>query len=185
MQTIKIHASCGKNYADGWINTDIGSHKKDLYWNLLEQSSFENDSCDFIFCEHVIEHFPFNEGIEIFKEFKRILKKGGVARISTLDLCNILSTDMTPEYIKGFATKYSANIKYRSQIFNRIFYGYGHKCIFDASLLRLCAYRAGFKFKEMTILSGNETQYPDIFNIDRRIKGATTVFDNLVLEVKL
>ena len=179
----KVHVGCGKNYSDGWVNTDIGSHKKDLHWDLLEKSPFEDESCDFIFCEHVIEHFRFDEGIKILQEFKRILKKNGVARITTIDLDSVLSTEMTPEFIQEFGTKYSAKFKYRSQIFNRIYYGYGHKCIFDASLLRLSAYRASFKFRDMVVLSGNQTQYPDVFNIDRRVYGATTMFQNLVLEV--
>ena len=183
MSVKKIHVSCGKNYADGWINTDIGPHKKDLHWDLLEKAPFDNDSCDFIFCEHVIEHFRFDEGIKILREFKRILKKGGVARLSTLDLNNILLTEMTSEFIKDFGEKYSAQFKYKSQIFNRIYYGHGHKCIFDDRLLRLSAKRADFKFKDMTVLSGNETQYPDIFNTDRRIYGSTTMFKKLILEV--
>ena len=184
METLKVHVGAGKNYAEGWINTDIGDHKKDIYWDIREASPFDNDSVDFIFCEHVIEHLTFAEGVALLKEFFRIMKKGAIARVSTLDLDAILNEDMDAGFIERFARHSSSNFKYRSQVFNRIFYGYGHRCIFDDRLLKKCAYVGGFKFKNMTRLSGNDSQLSEVFNIDRRIKGKTTVFDNLVLEVK-
>ena len=53
-----------------------------------------------------LEHLTDDKGIKISKEFRRVLKKNGVVLTSTLELSNILSTVMVPEFIKRMAEKY-------------------------------------------------------------------------------
>jgi len=45
--------------------------------------SFENESVDYIFCGHLIEHLEFKELYELFKEFNRVLKSNGILIINT------------------------------------------------------------------------------------------------------
>ena len=106
MELTKVHVSWWKGYVFGWISTDIKLDKKDLYWNRLEGSAFDDNCVDRIFCEHMIEHLTDDKGIKISKEFRRVLKKNGVVLTSTLELSNILSTVMVPEFIKRMAEKY-------------------------------------------------------------------------------
>jgi len=49
---------------------------------------FENESVDYIFCGHLIEHLDFKELYKLFKEFDRVLKNDGILVVSTPMLWN-------------------------------------------------------------------------------------------------
>lgn len=44
---------------------------------------FENESIDYIFCGHLIEHLDFKELYKLFEEFDRVLKVDGIFVVST------------------------------------------------------------------------------------------------------
>ena len=52
----KLHVGCGEIYLEDWINIDIESPKADLIHDLRKPLPFEDDSIDFIYNEHFIEH---------------------------------------------------------------------------------------------------------------------------------
>ena len=60
----KLHLGCGRNYLDGWINTDIDSkrYKLDQRLDITENFPFENNTISYIFSEHVIEHISYKDG---------------------------------------------------------------------------------------------------------------------------
>ena len=81
---IKLNIGCGRNHLQGWLNADISYG--DIYLDATKKFPFENNSVTFIFSEHLIEHLPLNKGIKFLKECYRVLKPGGVLRLSTPDL---------------------------------------------------------------------------------------------------
>jgi SAM-dependent methyltransferase len=54
---------------------------------------FENDSVDFVYIEHGIEHINQQNVLKFLKEVQRILKVGGVIRIAFPDLTRIRFID--------------------------------------------------------------------------------------------
>jgi SAM-dependent methyltransferase len=62
---------------EGW--TALTENDQDITKKL----NFDDNSVDCIFTEHVIEHVTMQEGIFFAKEAHRILKKGGVFRVVT------------------------------------------------------------------------------------------------------
>lgn len=183
MEVKKLHAGSGKNYIRGWINTDIGNHKKDLVWDMTQALGAEDASFDAVFCEHVIEHFTRQEGEFILSEFYRVLVPGGVLRLSTVNLSQLISTVYNQNFFNMFNRITKRNAKTISDVFDYAFRENGHKFIYDERSLKISAKHAGFKFNSMKILVGNETSYPDVFCWDRRVFGKTSSFKNLVLEV--
>jgi len=87
---IKLHLGCGTIYKEGWINIDNNSDKNiqklDLDWDLRNSLPFPDNSVDFIFNEHFLEHLTVEEGIQAIKDFFRVLKPGGTMRIAMPDL---------------------------------------------------------------------------------------------------
>lgn len=84
----------------GAVRRKLGlrSKKKDARPELYEKTDFrswsfkhgdrldfENARFDFIYSEHVLEHFRFDAAIELLREMYRVLAPGGIARIAVPD----------------------------------------------------------------------------------------------------
>ena len=50
---------------------------------------YEDNSVDEIFASHLIEHFDFKEAFDVIREWKRVLKEGGVLVLETPDLLSL------------------------------------------------------------------------------------------------
>lgn len=79
-----------------WTNVD---HPSDHYqaaqgdaiaigWDAMDGSPLpiEDDSASLVYCSHVIEHLPDCDAQHVLKEAHRILKRGGIFRVSTIDV---------------------------------------------------------------------------------------------------
>jgi predicted SAM-dependent methyltransferase len=53
---------------------------------------FEDQTLDGVFCEHVVEHFTFEDGRQMLGEICRALKAGGVVRIIVPDAAWVMRT---------------------------------------------------------------------------------------------
>jgi len=86
----KIHFGCGWNFLEGWDNTDMvippnltkEQEQRIKIIDVTQTLPYESDSVDFIFHEHMIEHIDEVDGYSFLNECYRILKPGGVMRIS-------------------------------------------------------------------------------------------------------
>lgn len=112
----KINLGCGPSGINGWINYDWGLLPFLNKFNLLKfavklglidksyltkwpkfdlvdirkKLPLDDDSINFIYCSHVLEHFERWEAKNILLESKRILKKGGTIRIVLPDIDKII-----------------------------------------------------------------------------------------------
>lgn len=135
--SIKLNVGCGTDYKDGWINIDNNSdeniEKLDLNWDLRNPLPFPENSVDFIFNEHFIEHLTVEEGQKAIKDLMRVLKPGGVLRIATPDLEVTVDKylhvplDKDP-VIKTFSLDF---IQTRAERMNITFRWWGHKWLYD------------------------------------------------------
>jgi len=83
---LPVHLGCGYRHLDGWVNLDmIRNPSVDVVWNLRRGLPFEDGSCAFIFSEHIVEHVAKPDAMALCSELLRVLKPGGVVRLSTPD----------------------------------------------------------------------------------------------------
>ena len=102
-----LHCGCGDIYlGKNWLNTDLaklsdstGNESKsgaialvnDDYYYLEHDATaafpLDNEVFDWIFAEHFIEHITTPQAVFWLKEAKRMLKPGGIIRLSTPNLC--------------------------------------------------------------------------------------------------
>jgi ubiquinone/menaquinone biosynthesis C-methylase UbiE len=116
---------------------------------------FDDGSVQGIFTEHCLEHLTLEECRKVLREFRRILKKGGIARIVVPDgelYANLYldsksgkevhfpNADRMVESRPG-----GADLKTPMFYLNDIFCNYGHKFTFDAQTLVVLLQEAGFK----------------------------------------
>jgi len=72
----KLNLACGKDYKKGFINLDIDEEcKPDIVASVLKLP-FENNSIEYINCDHLVEHFLPEDAELFFSEVYRVLKKG-------------------------------------------------------------------------------------------------------------
>lgn len=84
-QRCGLSLSSGAFYIEGWFCTDIAAREENniFYCDMRHDFPFEDECFDFIFCEHGIEHIEFEEALLCLSECRRVLKNGGVLRLTT------------------------------------------------------------------------------------------------------
>jgi len=87
---MKLHLGCGKLTLKDYINIDILNKNADIKLDIKNLSIFNSNKIEEIYICHVLEHFKRNEIIKIILEWNRVLKIGGILRISVV----ILATDI-------------------------------------------------------------------------------------------
>src|SRR6202035_5133821 len=83
----RLNIGCGGRELSGWLNTDYApALPMVMHLDIKRCFPFKEETFDYIFSEHVIEHISYQGGVKMLMECFRILKKSGKIRISTPDL---------------------------------------------------------------------------------------------------
>lgn len=92
----KIQIGAGNNLLEGWSNTDFRDRIPEVvFLNATEIFPIKDQLFDYVFSEHIIEHITYEEGMSMLREVHRILKPGGIVRISTPDITVITGLSAT------------------------------------------------------------------------------------------
>ncbi len=164
-QSLKLHAGCGPVLMSDWVNLDIDG-RPDMFVDLARKLPFRDGSADLVFSEHVIEHLSLEEASFCIKEFARVLKKGGTARIATVDLDYIIGKYQGDWKDQSWLSTDGKDIHTRTQMLNASFYRWGHKFIFSEEELRHLLLSANFK--TVTRKTWGESDSPSLCNLERR-----------------
>lgn len=138
----KINLGSGPSGINGWVNVDYGmlpwlsKHPRfrkilttlhflprsyDIQWpeiiisDIRKRLPFANATADYVYCSQVIEHLEYYEAKKLIKEIFRLLKTGGIARISVPDISKI---------VKLYQKEASTNALGAARNFNIIIYGH-------------------------------------------------------------
>jgi predicted SAM-dependent methyltransferase len=132
----KLNFGCGGNHLAGWQNydaeVDIGA--------LLP---FDDDSADYIFCEHCVEHIDYYAAICFFQECHRVLKPGGVIRIAVPSIERI-AQHANQAYCQ-LSTRWQNRGANTRGAMHAALFAHGHKAAWTASLLKATLIYCGFK----------------------------------------
>jgi predicted SAM-dependent methyltransferase len=82
---MKLNLGCGDQIMEGYINCDLYDEKADVKCDV-KQLPFDDNSAENIYASHIIEHFDYYEGLEVLKEWYRVLKPNGIIYIETPDM---------------------------------------------------------------------------------------------------
>lgn len=86
-----LNLGCGNKVHKEWINIDFTSVSKEVMkYDLLNKFPFEDNSIQYIYHSHLLEHFAESDGIRFTQECYRVLQKDGIIRIVVPDLENII-----------------------------------------------------------------------------------------------
>jgi len=112
-------------------------------WMPPRRFPFQNQTFDYIYSEHTIEHLDYGEAKAMLQECSRVLKPGGRVRMATPDLAALLGVygpmtgSMQHRYVDARAKRFIPEAKRHKSVFviNDVFRAWGHKFLYDASVL--------------------------------------------------
>ena len=155
-ETKKLQIGSGRSALEGWLNTDIspipGSRGGPVFLDARKRFPFADAVFDYMFCEHMIEHLEYGQGLEMLRECFRVLKPGGKIRVSTPDLRFLVElygpdkTELQKSYISRAVKINLPEIGIDEDVFviNNFFRAWGHKFIYDFKALKRALEGAGF-----------------------------------------
>jgi len=89
---VYIHLGCGEINAPGFINVDAIPLPHVHYVQDVEDLSiFPNEYADLVYASHILEHISHQKITKVLKEWHRILKRGGVLRLSVPDFDKLIA----------------------------------------------------------------------------------------------
>ncbi len=172
---LKLHLGCGTHYKeDYWVNIDNNSDnnilKLDINCDFVDGIPFNNNSVDFIYHEHLIEHLTYEDGLAFMKECLRVLKPRAVMRIACPNLDDLIKSYLEDtwrelQWVKQYKFEW---IPSRCYMINMCMNErpWGHKYVYNKEDLFARLKEAGFdKIEEVGV---NTSSHKEFHNIDTR-----------------
>lgn len=179
---IKLNIGCGTDYKKGWVNIDNNSDnniiKLDLNWDLRNPLPYSDNTIDYIFHEHFLEHLTVEEGQSSLMDFHRILKPGGVMRIAMPDLDEAVSLYLDASWKQSPLIK-NHNMDFvqtNAELLNMSFRWWGHKWLYNWEELERRPREAGFS--KIQKMKQGKSMHKELINLETRQES------NLIAEVE-
>ncbi len=201
-----LHCACGRNLRAKWLNVDrlrlglsdgrssqygriavFGENAFYLQTDLTQALPFDAETFEWIYAEHFIEHLAPEAAIAWLQEVRRVLRPDGVLRLSTPDLGKYVEGYLDPR--GSFVSDRRQHLKSlnmgeiperRAWIVNNVFYGWGHRWIYDFEELKYTARQAGFPEESVSECSFRQGRAAELFDLDLPMRR----HESLYLEIK-
>ncbi|MET8546135.1 methyltransferase domain-containing protein [Kitasatospora sp. NPDC004799] len=151
--------------------------------DIAEPLPFADDSVDWVYAEHLIEHVTLPVAVGWLREARRVLRPGGVLRLTTPDLAR---------YLVGYATDDGFLAKHRRRLttlgfgppmptrpaflVNQIFRYFGHQWIYDVDELRHVLTQAGFDRDRIRRCAYRQGIRPDVADLDTAFRTDESIY---------
>jgi len=199
--TTMLQIGCGRRILSGWLNADFYPKTRNvLHLDATCRLPFDDDTFDFVFSEHMIEHVPFHQGQDLIHECFRVLAPGGTLRISTPDLAFLIDlyrreqapdpelSTIQAEFLRHFlATEIKdrerhAPRDYEAFLINKFVRAWGHEFIYDEKALRYALEESGLSdIARREVLESEHEALRGLEHVDRKPEGHLGL-ESLVLE---
>lgn len=172
----KLHIGCGFNRIKGWLNSDYFPRLSNVvHLDATKKFPFEDNSLDYIFSEHMIEHLTYADGEKMLVESFRVLKPHGKIRITTPDLAFVLKlysknkTRLLANYISWSCDNFIKNSEISDTfVINNFMRDWGHLFIYDDKTLRSLLNKIGYV--DIQSYKINESDDPVLCDIENQIR---------------
>jgi predicted SAM-dependent methyltransferase len=139
----RLHLGCGANVLSAWANVDLARREGVVRWDLTDPLPVQSDTIAFVYCEHFLEHISLDDARGLLSECRRVLKGGGVLRLSTPSLSKLVE-----DYRLGRTSEWRDvgwNPATPCQMVNEGLRLWGHEFVYDEAELRQILQEVGFR----------------------------------------
>jgi len=197
----KIFLGAGPARHEGWLSTDVAPVGDAVYLDVTRRFPIPDAVVARYHCEHMVEHIGWYAALDMAKEMHRTLRPGGIARIATPDLGRIAALleardERAQTYVdeanRVWATQPDARVNdsmpvpYRNRpafVLNRLFYGWGHRFVFDRETLADLLEIAGFaRLRWCTVGQSDDPELCGLESHGTRIAETINAFETMVVE---
>lgn len=135
---MKLHIGCGPRNLPGWKHFDIRKIDEhiDYVGSADDLSQFSDNSIEEIYASQLLEHFDKHHIDKVLSEWNRVLKPGGLVRISVPDMEAVIAEYNANHDLKTLWSFFHGGQKYD--------YDY-HYSSFDFQLLKAYLESNGFE----------------------------------------
>jgi len=177
-QIRKLQIGAGRLDYPGWLNTDIDPGPGEAYLDLTKRFPLPDQSVQYIFGEHVIEHLNYDDGLVMLRECYRVLAPGGKIRFATPNLLKYLQLfrdPKTPEIDNYLDAKihwhgWPQTSDRGTMILNMEMRSFGHEFLYDPRTLSNRLMEAGFRM--IMQFPPGESDDPQLRGVETRHKDA-------------
>lgn len=160
----RLHLACGTNVMPGWANVDLEGPASVIKLDLTAPLPVPSGALDAVYSEHFIEHIDRPQAQRLLAECHRVLKPGGVLRVSTPDLRTIVQ-----HYLAGRIDAWH-DMHWRpetpARMLNESMREWGHRFLYDAEELEAALRAAGFRQVERK--AWRASARPELANLECR-----------------
>jgi SAM-dependent methyltransferase len=175
----KVNLGCGISGAKGWHNFDnsptiwlsrvplLRRWKRLPRWpsdvrhlDVIKGLPFKPGTVDCIYSSHMIEHLAFIDAVKVLSHCRKVLRVGGVLRITVPDL-----RIMVDDYVANGDAARLVERLHLSSNFSDVFHkGACHRAMYDADYLAFLFNKAGFASPERRQFG--ESHIPEIGEVE-------------------
>lgn len=158
----RIQFGAGGLHLPGWENYDDANSA-----DISKPLKIESNSVDAVFSEMCVEHITSREAWSFMDECHRILKPGGLVRITIPDFIRIWKLK-NPKWLavnKGVA---GCNADLKDQM-RSVLFGHGHQSLWSSELLAAVLETIGFK--DVTINEAGSSNHPELVGLEQHHRG--------------
>lgn len=166
-----LHFGCGPFRIPGWINVDVAGAAADFPVDITRPLRFSANIFDAMYGSEVIEHVDLFQARGFLTEAHRVLKPGGIIRLTTPDLVEMcrIYLGLHPTVAVGDFRDGWQEGEFTPEIWvNSIFNGYGHKHLYRFESLYRELERAGFAQIRRCTPQVTYSRMPQLANLEQR-----------------
>jgi predicted SAM-dependent methyltransferase len=149
----RLQLGAGEHPRPDWLNTDLHDYGRGdelVYLDVRKPFPVPDESFDFVYSEHVIEHLTYAEGQHCLRETLRVLKPGGRTRVATPSLERLTALydggEIGERYVHWAVDTLEPEVQAAlpGVVINNFFRSWGHRFVYDPDTLRHALHEAGF-----------------------------------------
>ncbi|QLD10454.1 class I SAM-dependent methyltransferase [Microbacterium oleivorans] len=147
-------------------------------WKFVEADvtkplPFDDATFEWVYAEHLLEHLSLRDAIVWLSEVRRILRPGGVLRLSTPDLELYMRGYLAGNFFEERRRTVDENLPLpamparRAFMVNQIFAFYGHQWVYDYDEVAFALGEAGFDATDIKRVAFNQGARADVAALDQ------------------